>query len=148
MYQHYISSRLTTKMITEIGDRLIFVNYEFITKTQKHIDYLDAEIEAGLPGITKCELKPLVDPDPMKNLREKHFKEFEAQQAQQVRSKSSHGDSMHQRSVSPLAVSCHVRVSRPSLPPLQRPRASRLMPLTAPKKMRPRAVENSTLANR
>lgn len=84
LYQSYASSRSSMRMITDTGVRIIFVAFQFLTVDESVIAYLDSQIKVGGTGVTKGEKMPLVDPDPMKTLKEKHFAEFEAQQRTQV----------------------------------------------------------------
>ncbi len=87
-YQTYICSRVSTILISKIGQRIRFSNFTFITKEQSIIDYLDEEIAAGLKDITKGERVFTSDKDPMAALRAKHFKEFEDQKEQEAKNKA------------------------------------------------------------
>lgn len=80
IYQHYSSSRIAVKLITDKGKKVIFTNYQFITADQDIIDYLDAEIKAGMNVVTKGKAMTSEEADPMAALKRKHVAEYLEQQ--------------------------------------------------------------------
>lgn len=80
-YQHYISAKQHTKLVTPTGRMIPFVNFKFITNDPELIAYLDKEIELRIPGITKGELLTHEEADPMQALRNKHIMEYLAKEA-------------------------------------------------------------------
>lgn len=83
-FQHYSSSRSSMRMMTSAGKKISFIGYKLITADQEVIDYLDAEIKAGLGLVTKGELLTSKEADPMEALRRKHIEEYKKEQAQLV----------------------------------------------------------------
>lgn len=81
-FQHYTSARVAMRLITEKGKKIIFTGYEFLTRDEDLITYLDNEIEAGLVSITKGKLLTMADRDPMEVLKKKHIAEYKEQLAQ------------------------------------------------------------------
>ena len=77
-FQQYKSSRHSTRMITPAGKKIAFMNFQFITSDQECIDYLDAEIEAGIRTITKGEKLTTKEIDPMARLKAEIIAEHEA----------------------------------------------------------------------
>jgi hypothetical protein len=80
IYQQYTCSRVSTCMITPLGKRANFTNYEYYTKDPDIIEYLDAEIEFGVRGIKKGALVAAEDINPMAALKRQHIEEFLASQ--------------------------------------------------------------------
>ena len=78
-YQHYASSRVSTRMLTKTGREIKFVNYQFITDDKDLIEYLNGEIDAGLKAITKGELLTHAESNPMEILKAALKKELEAE---------------------------------------------------------------------
>ena len=68
-FQEYKAARPSVRLITTGGIRILFTNFKLLTQTKEVIEYLDAEIARGLPGITKGELLTLDDVNPMQTLR-------------------------------------------------------------------------------
>ena len=68
-FQQFKSARASTRMVTPLGLRISFTNFQFLTQNQDAIDYLDAEIAGGLQGITKGSILTTSDLDPMEALR-------------------------------------------------------------------------------
>lgn len=88
-FQRYTSARPSGKLITKAGKRIGFTNFEFFTKDQDIIDYLDEEIAGGLQGFVKGKLMTKSERDPMEVLRKKHFEEFKATQIQEAADKAA-----------------------------------------------------------
>jgi len=82
-YSHYKSSRPAVRLITDLGIRIKFVNFELLTDDPDVIEYLDAQIARnGVPGISKSkDTVTLSDRDPMvkleKDMRAKLELEYE-----------------------------------------------------------------------
>lgn len=68
-FQEYKSARSSTRLITNGGIKITFVKFRLLTQSPAVIDYLNAEIEAGMPGITKGDLLTLDEVNPMATLR-------------------------------------------------------------------------------
>lgn len=68
-FQEYKSSRPSIRLITKTGIRITFTNFKLLTQTKEVIEYLNDEIEKGLPGITKGKLLTLDEVNPMQTLR-------------------------------------------------------------------------------
>lgn len=81
-FQHYKSSRPSTRLITDTGIRIVFTKFGYMTDQQDVIDYLDREIAAGLNVIQKGELLTAKESDPMERLRQQHIAEYVAEQKQ------------------------------------------------------------------
>lgn len=77
VFQHYKSSKASTRLITKTGGKINFAGYEFITDNESFIAYLDAEIANGMRSITKGEALTSDQIDPMAAYRRKVIKEYE-----------------------------------------------------------------------
>lgn len=75
-FQHYNSSVSSMRMITKNGTHIIFVLGQFITSNPECINYLNAEIDLGLPQVTKGELMTAEEADPMAALKRRHIAEY------------------------------------------------------------------------
>lgn len=76
-FQHYKSSRNSTRMITSSGKKIAFCNFALYTQDEDIIDYLDHEIKQNkLLGITKGALMSVEDKDPMAALKSQHIAEY------------------------------------------------------------------------
>jgi predicted transcriptional regulator len=75
-YQHYACSKSSVKLTTPTGIRIAFTQHQYMTNDESVIEYLDAEIKAGLNIITKGELLTEKESDPLERLREKHIAEY------------------------------------------------------------------------
>ena len=80
-YQQYTSSRSSMKMITKKGVPITFINYQYITDNKECIEYLNAEIAAGLNLVEKGDLVSSEEADPMSALKKRHIEEYLAEQA-------------------------------------------------------------------
>jgi hypothetical protein len=87
-FQHYKSARTAVNLITSTGGKVKFTGYEFITRDEAIIEYLDNEIAKGLPGIVKGALLTSSEANPMEALKRKHFAEFQAQQVEAATNKA------------------------------------------------------------
>ncbi len=81
-FQHYKAAKTSMRLISSLGTKITFINHEFITCDKDAIDYLNNEIERGLPGITKGELLTREEADPMTALKKQWEEEFKAKQAE------------------------------------------------------------------
>lgn len=88
-FQHYHSSRISMRLVTTTGKRITFTGFEFITQDEDIIDYLNSEIDQGLPGIAKGKFMTAAEADPMEALRRKHFEEFKVAQVQEAADKAA-----------------------------------------------------------
>jgi hypothetical protein len=79
IYQRYVSSQKSMRMITYSGAPVIFVNGELITDNTAVIAYLDKEIKNGLRAVNKAGEVNSNDADPMARLRQELKKEMEAE---------------------------------------------------------------------
>lgn len=81
-FQHYKSAKSSMRLISTLGTKITFIHHEFITADPDAIDYLNTEIERGLPGITAGELLTSEEADPMamlkKQLRAEIIQEIDA----------------------------------------------------------------------
>lgn len=84
-YQHYASSRVSTRMLTKTGREIKFVNYQFITDDKDLIEYLNGEIAMGLRAITKGELLTHAESNPMEILKAALKKELESEIETRIR---------------------------------------------------------------
>lgn len=83
VYQHYSSSRVAIKLITDKGKKITFTDYQFITADQDIIDYLDTEIKSGMNVVTKGKAMTSEEADPMAALKRRHIAEYlETQETQ------------------------------------------------------------------
>lgn len=81
--QEYKFSRPCSKLITESGKIITFINYTFLTLDQECIDYLDQQIAGGMTELAKGSLMTATEADPMSALKRKHIQEYlDAQSAQ------------------------------------------------------------------
>jgi len=78
-YQHYSSSKQSVSLISPLGRKISFINFEHITCEESVIEYLDQEIKDGMRLITKGALMTREEADPMSALRKKFIKEYEAE---------------------------------------------------------------------
>jgi len=83
VFQHYASSRIAMRLVTTNGKKISFTNYQFITADPDIIDYLDAEIKAGINVITKGKAMTSEEADPMASLKRKHIAEYLEQQKEE-----------------------------------------------------------------
>ena len=81
-FQHYAYARKSTQMLTETGKKFSFVNYKLVTIDQEIIDYLDAQIAAGMREVTKGELLTSKEADPMRAIKDAAVAEYKAEQAE------------------------------------------------------------------
>jgi hypothetical protein len=93
-FQHYQSSRIAMRMITDKGKKIIFTKFEFLTQDEEIITYLDTQIaEAKYTGrnlgITKGKLLTYDDIDPMAVLKRKHIAEYLASEQQELADKAT-----------------------------------------------------------
>ena len=91
-FQHYSSSLQSTKLITTTGKKICFVNFQFITSDQDHIDYLNDEITKGLKCISKGKLMTAEEANPMNALKKAFIKEYVEEQ-KQLAAKEAMGES-------------------------------------------------------
>ena len=75
LFIQYHSARAETRLMTKTGVNVAFVQHKFITDNQEIIDYLDAEIEAGLNVIFKGEAMSSAEADPMAGLKKRMYDE-------------------------------------------------------------------------
>lgn len=71
IFNVYKSTLQSHKIIRSDGKVLAVVNFQFITDDEKDIEFLDAEIAAGFPYLSKPEQLTSDDLDPMAKLRAK-----------------------------------------------------------------------------
>lgn len=84
-FYSYNSSLESTQMISDVGARIRFVNYKYITKEPAIVEYLDKEIASGAcPYISKGPMVETDIRDPMEALKAKHFEEFKELQRQEA----------------------------------------------------------------
>jgi hypothetical protein len=83
-YQHYSSSRVSTRLVTPAGRPIAFAHYKFITSDQECIDYLDDEIAKGLRDVVKGELLTHEESDPMAVYKKQVIAEYEAGKAEEA----------------------------------------------------------------
>ena len=84
-FQHYSSAKAATKFITDTGQVVCFINFQFITSDKSVMAYLDSEIAAGNTSITKGELMTAEEADPMSALKRKHIAEYQAAEAEKAK---------------------------------------------------------------
>lgn len=77
-FQQYHSAKPSVRLITDNGFRITFTKFQYITQNQDAIDYLDAQIKLGIPGIIKGEIVTTTDLDPMAKLRKEIEEEVRA----------------------------------------------------------------------
>jgi len=78
IYQQYNSTRQSQRLFTELGVPITFSGFEFITKNKDIIKYLNHQIAIrGIPGISIGEKLSTAKKNPMEELRNKHFAEFQ-----------------------------------------------------------------------
>lgn len=84
-FQMYHSSTPGICLMTPGGKKIAFSHHDLITDDEEVISYIDREIKAGMPFITKGELVTSEDLDPMASLKRKHFEEFLAMEAEEAK---------------------------------------------------------------
>jgi len=87
-FQHYRSSRISTRLVATKGKKIVFTGFQYITKDPDIIEYLNFEISQGLPGITKGELLTEKEADPMEALKKRIIQEHEDEKAQEAADKA------------------------------------------------------------
>jgi len=79
VYQTYKSGMDNQRIVMPSGKIIRVTAHEYITDKQDEIDFLDAEIEAGFPYLSKSGEVTSSDLDPMSALRNKIIAEYEAE---------------------------------------------------------------------
>ena len=67
----YKSTMASHKLVTSTGKVLSIVDYQLITNNAEDIEFLDAEVKAGFPFLSKAEQVTSTELDPMAKLRAK-----------------------------------------------------------------------------
>lgn len=90
LYQCYMCSRQSMRMITEQGTRFAFVNFKLLTQNEEVINYLDSMPAGYLAsiGITKGEAMTSKEADPMEALKAQLRKELEAEMAEKAKNEA------------------------------------------------------------
>lgn len=93
-FQHYASSRISMRMITDKGKKITFTKFEFLTQDEEIMEYLDAQIKEAKYtgrnlGITKGNLLTYDDIDPMAVLKRKHIAEYLAAEQKELADKAT-----------------------------------------------------------
>ena len=78
-FQIYTSMEESVTYITKTGKKASTVNFQLITADKEIIEYLNEEIELGLPGITKGRLVNEDEIEPMAVLKRKIIAEYLAE---------------------------------------------------------------------
>lgn len=81
IFTEFSSARRATRMFTQKGARISFVDHKFITDKPELIAYLREEIAAGMRDIKEVGTVTSADLDPMKALEKQFFAKFQAEQA-------------------------------------------------------------------
>lgn len=109
-FQHYKSAKISMRLISVLGTKIVFINHEFITADPDAIEYLNTEIARGLPGITKGALLTREEADPMSAIKKQWEVEFKAKQAEDIRKAAlgeskDMGETNNKPTISPLGTS-------------------------------------------
>ena len=83
-YQTYRSTLTSHKMVTPGGKVLQVIGNQFVTNNEDDIAFLDAEIKAGFPYLTKGDVVTSEELDPMVALRKKIIAEYLASEAAEL----------------------------------------------------------------
>jgi hypothetical protein len=84
-FQHYMSALTSIQLISSKGTKIIFINHQFVTCDPDAIEYLNAEIERGLPGITMGELMTREEADPMSAIKAKWKEELRVEMVEEAK---------------------------------------------------------------